>query len=135
MIAEIYTYEKELYKSWSLSEGRQRVNAEDIYGLNDASIATEDESTRTEQTLMREVEIMRRHTRRENEEMKEKWLQLERDREEMRLQLEREKEEMRLQMERERKEMRLQMERENDKGEIEQEQNRVASGDYRKRKR
>lgn len=113
MTAEIYTHDKQLHKAWSLSEGRQRINTDDLYDFNDpvsdtanCSTPLQDEPTQREGELIAEMQ-------------------------EMRLQMEREKE-MRLQLEREKEEMRLQIERKEDQEEIAQEQDKLVPG---KRKR
>ena len=143
LTAEIYTHDRQLCKSWSLSEGRQRVDAEYSYNFDDLVPDTtshcmllHDETTHKERTTMGEMEVMRLRVEREKEEMR---LQVEREKEEMRLQVEREKEEMRLQMEREKREIRLEMEREEyseeDGEKLAQKQDKLVLRRSKKRKR
>lgn len=124
MTAEIYTYDKQLHKSWSLSEGRQRFNAEDLYDFNDLDSDTanlgmpsQDGPTQRNQAKMEEADDLK--------------LQME----EMRRQMEREREEMRLQMEREREKMRLRMGQGENGEEIAQVQDELVPREGRKRKR
>ncbi|KAL9615668.1 MAG: hypothetical protein Q9160_009346 [Pyrenula sp. 1 TL-2023] len=123
LTAEIYSHDKQLYKSWSLSEGRQRVNAIElsnssgfVFNTDNGTMPMRDDSTQREQIPM--------------EELKEARLQVERERE-MRIQTERKIKEM----ERENKEMRLKIERELGAKAEAQERDTSTPGRGRKRKR
>ncbi|KAF2785826.1 hypothetical protein K505DRAFT_196452, partial [Melanomma pulvis-pyrius CBS 109.77] len=59
MSAEIYTHDKQLHTSWSLSEGRQRKNSDDFFGLNESlsdadseRMLAQDEPTERERAMM-----------------------------------------------------------------------------------
>ena len=122
MVAEIYSHDKQLQKSWSLSEGRQRTDTDVFSDLNTANHGTglTNGSNQGEPAIVEELRVMR--------------LQMEREKE-MRLQVEREKEEMRLQIERERKGMRLRTEQEENRDNPAQEQDKLVLRRDRKRKR
>jgi hypothetical protein len=65
LIAEIYSYHKKLQKSWSLSEGRQRIDPDDWYNNNnlvsnsdDAFMPLQGQSTEREQAMMEQMREM-----------------------------------------------------------------------------
>lgn len=138
MTAEIYTHNGQLQKSWSLSEGRQRIIAEDFYDFSDTvsdttshGMPSQLELTQRERAMMGKLEEMERQIERQQEERR---LQMEQVKEDMKLQMEREKEELRLQMEREKEEFRLQMEQKEDREKIAPEQGNLRPVRGRKRK-
>ena len=118
--ADIYTYNKELYKAWSLSEGRQRSSTEDLVESNaDSHI----ERTPAENEMdAKEVEI--KELKRQVEQGKQ-----------MQQRLEQEKQEMEQQMEVERLEVRLRMNQEqNQKEETIEASEKLAGARGKKRK-
>lgn len=115
MTAEIYTHDKQLFKAWSLSEGRQRVNTGfyDSNGPASNGMPLQGETTQSKEEISTEMEGVVFQGKQEREEM---MLQIERKDEEIRL--------LRLQIERERKKKRLQKEQDQDREDIVQEQNK-----------
>lgn len=149
LTAEIYTYDKQLHKSWSLSEGRRRITEDfndSVFETDNHSMPLQDEPTQKERGMMAEIERMKLQMERERQEKEEMRLRIKREEQEkeamrlqveramkMRLQMERKIENMQLQMEREKGDRRLQVEKEEE--EEDQEMIIQDQNEFGKRKR
>ncbi|KAL9080215.1 MAG: hypothetical protein Q9157_000998 [Trypethelium eluteriae] len=133
-VAEVYTYDKQLHKSWSLGEGRQRFNADDFADFIDQSsdadddcMPLQDEPTQRERAMIGEIEKMKRQRERELKERERERQEREQEMEVLRQAKE--------EWERAKEGTRPQMVREQNGDEKLQEQDKSRSGGGKKRKR